>query len=198
MIHGSIHRDADDNLSHVLVDRDLLHRSDFRATESHWAVPIEPARFHEAHRDVAAAEEPVANDEITDEEDRDRGHDPHPRSPVRSPHGSLGRLLSSIVEVVVLAHPCTPAVFHMCCGSKSLMASMIRAMSRNSGVTPGPATMSSTPRKSTIGAAMAAMKGMIIGHRTSRCKSRYMRVRRTSPCLSGKRTRASNHMSPRS
>src|SRR5207253_5067850 len=125
------------------------------------------------HGDVAAAEA-VADDHPADEEDRERRHDPDQRRHLRQMDLRLGRLLDRILllAAVVLAHPASPAVFHIIRGSNSRTASIIRAIKRKSGVAPGPATMSSMPRKSTIGAAIAAMKGMIIGQRKRRWSTR--------------------------
>ena len=79
VVHRRIHRDANDHLLELVIDGDLLHRPDLRAAESHRAISVEPARFGEAHRDVAAAEEAVADDEVSGEEHRERGNDPDPR-----------------------------------------------------------------------------------------------------------------------
>src|SRR5439155_12235161 len=107
-------------------------------------------------------------------EDGDRGDDPDPRRPLGDVDPRLGRRVvpSLSVMVVVLAHAASPALIHIIRGSKRRTASMSNAMSANSGVAPGPATMSSMPRYFTIGAAIAAMNGMIIGQRTRRCRTR--------------------------
>src|SRR5205085_6466742 len=133
----------------------------------------EPARLGEAHGDVAAAEEAVAHDQPAGDEDRHRRHEPDPRRPLGDVHLRLARRLPPLLLVmVVLAHACSPAVIHISRGSKRRTASMSSVMMTKSGVAPGPATMSSRPGNFTIGAAIAAMNGMITGHRTRRGRVR--------------------------
>src|SRR5439155_11603262 len=181
VIHRRIHRDANDDLPQLFIDCDILDRTDFRSAESHRTVSIEATCVGEADRDVATAEKSVAHDEISGDEDRQCGNDPDPRRPLRDMHARFGRRLRGLsallVVLVVFAHCANPAVFHIIRGSKKRTANMRRAMIRNSGVAPGPVTISSMPRKLMMGAAMAAMNGMIIGHRTRRCRMRYTRVR---------------------
>src|SRR5207245_1282925 len=149
VVHRGVHRDADDDQLELIVDRDLLHRSDFRAAKSHRTVSIEPARIRESDGDVAAAEIAVAHDEVSRHENGKHRDDPDPWRPLREMDFRFRRWFcfsAIVIHVVVLAHEAgTPAVFHMSFGSKRRTASISSATIAKSGVAAGPATISSMP-----------------------------------------------------
>src|SRR5207247_3804287 len=93
VVHRRVHRDTDDDLLELIVDRDLLHRPDFRAAKSHRTVSIESACIRESDGDVAATEIAVAHDAGPGDENREHRNDPDPRRPFREMDLRLRRRL---------------------------------------------------------------------------------------------------------